>query len=70
MPSLPTLKISKSSVRLSTKPECTANGGNLQRGPYLPFKSEYAQRDGVGCGGRQRLGEKVNARLSQVAQAV
>ena len=46
---------------------CMANGGNLQRGPQLPFKSEYAQRNGVGCGRRQRLGEKVNARLSQVA---
>ena len=33
----------------------------------LPFKSEYAQWDSVGFGGRQRLGEKVNARLSQVA---
>ena len=22
------------------------NGGNLQRGPQLPFKSEYAQRNG------------------------
>ena len=46
---------------------CMANGENIQRGPQLPFKSEYAQRNGVGCGRRQRLGEKVNARLSQVA---
>ena len=47
-----------------------ANGGNLQRGPQLPFKSEYAQGNSVGFSRRQRLGEKVHAGLSQVAQAV
>ena len=44
--------------------------GTSGAGLYLPFKGEYAQRNGVGCGCWQRLGEKIDARLAQVAQAV
>ena len=32
--------------RLRRGEGCMVNGGNLQRGPQLPFKSEYAQRNG------------------------
>ncbi len=58
------------SLGIIAMPGRLAEGLPGQGSPQLPFKSEYAQRNGVCCGRRQRLGEKVDARLSQVAQAV